>query len=159
MDLKEIRQLIKIVETSNISGLEIEEEGYKVKISKSSNNVDAGAHQIHTVAVPQVQAAVPVATPPTATPAPEQPAEKSSSNRVEVHSPMVGTFYRSPSPDSDPYVDMGKKIKSGDVLCIIEAMKLMNEIEAEVAGTIVEINVENGQPVEYNQVLFVVEKD
>jgi len=87
----------------------------------------------------------------------EQPApaaEAAADNLVDIHSPIVGTFFRSPSPDSLPFINEGDKVKPGDVLCIIEAMKLMNEIESEVAGTIVDVLVENGQPVEYNQVLF-----
>ncbi len=152
MDLKEIRQLIKMVESSDISQFEIQEEGKKLKITKNSHS-SAQVVQ-HTVAPPAPAAAAPAPA------APEQaaPAPAKKDNVVEVLSPMVGTFYRSPSPDSDPYTDVGKTVKAGDVLCIVEAMKLMNEIESEVSGKVVEICVENGEPVEYNQVLFRVEK-
>ncbi|MFQ5447361.1 MAG: acetyl-CoA carboxylase biotin carboxyl carrier protein, partial [Saprospiraceae bacterium] len=110
--------------------------------------------------------AVPVApTPaPPATAEAEKPAEapakeKSEKNYLEIKSPMVGTFYRSASPEKPPYVEVGQKVKTGDVVCIIEAMKLFNEIEAEVSGSIVKVMVDNEQPVEYDQVLFLVEPD
>ena len=155
MDLKEIRQLIKMVETANISELEIEEKGNKIKICKSSNS-HAETHMVPTMMpqMPQIMSAMPPAVSGEAAPA--EP--KIRENVVEVRSPMVGTFYRSPSPDSDPYTEVGKAVKPGDTLCIVEAMKLMNEIEAEISGKIVEILVDNAQPVEYNQVLFLIEK-
>ncbi len=162
MDLKEVKQLIKIVENSNISEIEIEEEGKKLRITKTfpSKNGD-------TVVVPQIQQmpmqAMPAPAPqpaplPTAEPAAAPMEKPKNENIVEVRSPMVGTFYRAPSPDADPYVEVGQTVAVGQTLCIIEAMKLMNEIESEVAGKIVDILVENAQPVEYNQVLFLIEK-
>jgi acetyl-CoA carboxylase biotin carboxyl carrier protein len=162
MDLKEIRQLIKIVEKSGISEFEMEEEGKKLKITKNSDsnpvyvkqNPPAEVHQI----MPQTATSVPGGTPEPHVPAPSTPTEESaSSNIVEVRSPMVGTFYRSPAPDADSYIQIGNHIEVGQVLCIIEAMKLMNEIESEVAGKVVKILVENAQPVEYNQVMFHIE--
>lgn len=160
MDLREIQKLIKMVESADISEFEIEEEGNKIRISKNvSTNSNHETHMAPII-MPQMQmpfAAAPQASQPvveTSAPAPVK-----SDNIVEVRSPMVGTFYRSAGPDSDPYTDIDKTVKAGDVLCIVEAMKLMNEIETEVAGKIVEILVENGQPVEYNQILFLVEKD
>ncbi len=165
MDLKEVKQLIKIVENSNISEIEIEEEGKKLRITKTFPSKNG-----NTVVMPSFQQAMPVqAIPQTAAPAvlptgeqapsPISEAEKPrSSNTVEVRSPMVGTFYRAPSPDADPYVEIGQTVAVGQTLCIIEAMKLMNEIESEVSGKIVDILVENAQPVEYNQVLFLIEK-
>jgi acetyl-CoA carboxylase biotin carboxyl carrier protein len=158
MDLKEIRQLIKMVETADISEFEIEEKGNKIRISKAIPSNSNSEMHVMPAMMPQMPQAVPAAP---AAPAPTDSApetKKSNENLVEVRSPMVGTFYRSPSPDSDPYTEIGKTIKPGDTLCIVEAMKLMNEIEAEVAGKVVEILVENAQPVEYNQVLFLVEK-
>ena len=156
MDLKEIRQLIKIVESADISEFEIEEEGNKIKISKNfSTNSNQGTNYYQAMMPPMQQAAAPLQAAEAGQPA-AQAAKKD--NIVEVRSPMVGTFYRSPSPDSDPYVDVGKVVKVGDVLCIVEAMKLMNEIESDAAGKIVEILVENAQPIEYNQVLFLIEK-
>ncbi len=149
MDLKEIKQLIKMVELANINEIEIEEEDKKIRITKvSAQNVSVSAQPMPAAPAP------PVAPAEAAPAAPEARNE----NLVEVRSPMVGTFYRSPSPDADPYTEVGKTVAAGDVLCIVEAMKLMNEIESEVSGKVVEILVENAQPVEFNQVLFVIEK-
>ncbi len=161
MDIKEIRQLVKMVETSDISEIEIEEEGSKIRITKRFASGNGDVHILP--AAPQMAApmampaAPPVAAPVAETAAPAaEPAQ--ASNLIEVRSPMVGTFYRAPSPDSDPYVEVGSSVSVGQTLCIVEAMKLMNEIEAEQAGKIKEILVENAQPVEYNQVLFLLEK-
>jgi acetyl-CoA carboxylase biotin carboxyl carrier protein len=167
MDIQSIKQLIKIVEKSDIDEIELEEEGRKIRISKRSHlpNSDVSHHhmvsQFIPAGVPQpVAAAAPAApaTPASNEASPAQPTEKKNPNIVEVRSPMVGTFYRSPSPDAEPYVEIGTSVKPGTTLCIIEAMKLMNEIESEHSGKIVDILVENGQPVEYNQVLFLIEK-
>jgi acetyl-CoA carboxylase biotin carboxyl carrier protein len=156
MDLKEIRQLIRMVENSNINEFELEQDGHKLKITKNSETAPV-----------YVQSAAPaVAAPPASAPQaafPEASAtvplaeEKTPSNIIEIRSPMVGTFYRSPAPDADAYVSVGQQVESGQVLCIVEAMKLMNEIESEVSGKIVKILIENAQPVEYNQVLFHIE--
>ena len=163
MDLKDIRQIIKIVESSNISEFELEEDGVKVKIKKNdiTNPVQVSDVQVVTAPVPQpvVQAPPKVVVTETPTKVQEEKEESSSSdNIIELRSPMVGTFYRSPSPDADPYVEVGQSVSVGQTLCIVEAMKLMNEIEAEVGGKIVKILVENAQPVEYNQPLFLIEK-
>ena len=160
MDLREIQKLIKMVESADISEFEIKEEGNKIRISKNvSANSNQETHIIPTM-MPQMQ--VPMAAAPAvvqgAEVAPSTPVPEKKDNIIEVRSPMVGTFYRSTGPDSDPYTDLNKTVKSGDVLCIVEAMKLMNEIETEFAGKVVEILVENAQPVEYNQVLFLIEK-
>jgi len=160
MDVKEIRQLVKMVEASDISEIEIEEEGHKIRITKRfavENN------DVHIIPAAQ-QMAAPVAMPPMTIPvaasAEAAPTAESApdTNLIEVRSPMVGTFYRAPSPDADPYIEVGNSISVGQTLCIVEAMKLMNEIEAEQAGKVKEILVENAQPVEYNQVLFLLEK-
>jgi len=164
MELKEIRQLIKLVESADIDELEIVEDGKKLRITKSAlkNNGVLGVGQPY---VPQ--SAAPYQAPaaiPTTTILPEAASESktgessSPSNLVEVKSPMVGTFYRSPSPDADPYVETGQNVEAGQTLCIIEAMKLMNELESEYSGRISKILVENAQPVEYNQPLFLIEK-
>ncbi|NOX90801.1 MAG: acetyl-CoA carboxylase biotin carboxyl carrier protein [Calditrichaeota bacterium] len=164
MDLKEVKQLIKIVENSNISEIEIEEEGKKLRITKTFPSKNG-----ETVVFPSFQQTLPAMAPqpaPAAAPQPAAPAEDAAAvtetprkdNIVEVRSPMVGTFYRAPSPDADPYVEIGQTVAVGQTLCIIEAMKLMNEIESEVAGKVVDILVENAQPVEFNQVLFLIEK-
>ena len=167
MDLKEIRQIIKIVESSNISEFELEEGGTRVKILKTSgtNTMPVSEVQVVTAPIPQQVVQAPVTVPvaenapaaPAATPA-AKPEDAVPDNVVEVHSPMVGTFYRAPSPDADPYVEVGQSVSVGQTLCIVEAMKLMNEIEAEISGKIVKILVENAQPVEYNQPLFLIEK-
>jgi acetyl-CoA carboxylase biotin carboxyl carrier protein len=160
---KQIKELVRIVEDSNIGELEVTKWwGNKVRICKTSTN------NIQMVPQQPITAPAPVSTEPTdvsqteAVPT-ESAAEvfhapSATNNLVEIKSPMVGTFYRAPSPDAAPYVEIGDAISPGKVLCIIEAMKLMNEIEAEVTGKIIEILVENAQPVEYNQVLFRVQK-
>ncbi|HEX3074070.1 MAG TPA: acetyl-CoA carboxylase biotin carboxyl carrier protein [Ignavibacteriales bacterium] len=152
MDLNLIKRLVKLVEESDISDLVIEENEVKIRVSKK---IYSAPQQINLPAQPvqQVQAAI---TAPK-TPA-EQIEEKTSSSKIhEIKSPIVGTFYRAPSPDADPYVQVGETIKVGSVLCIVEAMKLMNEIESDINGKVVKILVENGKPVEYNQPLFVIE--
>jgi len=164
MELKEIRQLIRMVEASDISEVEIEEEGKKIRITK---NFPSKNGEVHILPAPQQMAAPMMPSPfPTAAPAamPEPLAAApvveapKADNLIEVRSPMVGTFYSSPSPDADAYVSVGSPVSVGQTLCIIEAMKLMNEIEAEIGGKIKEILVENAQPVEYNQVMFLIEK-
>ena len=150
MDLTKLRRLIKLLETSNLSELEIEEGGVRVRIAKKiSNN---GSMPVFPVAMPY-QPGLPDAAAEAArtAKAPESAAGKGLS---EVVSPMVGTFYRAPSPEAPPYVQVGDHVRPGQVLCIIEAMKLMNEIEAEHAGRVVDILVENAEPVEFGRVLF-----
>jgi acetyl-CoA carboxylase biotin carboxyl carrier protein len=146
MNLKEIQQLIEVVNVSALDEVIIKEGQTEITLRRNSSKVQAVLPVATAPAVPAGQ--------PLAVAAAPVPAPVVASDLLEVHSPIVGTFYRAASPDSDPFVKVGDKVKNGDVLCIIEAMKLMNEIEAEVSGTIVEILVENGQPVEYNQVLF-----
>ena len=162
MNIKDIRQLVKLVESSEIGEIEIVEEGNKLRISKNSKYGSNGAI---TVSPPPVNYAAhaPAATPPAAAPsvsADTGAKEESSagSDYQEVRSPMVGTFYRAPSPDADPYVEVGQNVESGQTLCIVEAMKLMNEIESDYTGKIAKIMVENAQPVEFNQILFLLEK-
>jgi acetyl-CoA carboxylase biotin carboxyl carrier protein len=153
MDVNQIKQLIKIVEKSEIAEFSIHEGDLKIKISKNSSNQVVANY-------PAVNAAAPVpAQPPVAVS--DKPAEKiaeAQSNLYEIKSPIVGTFYRAPAPDADPYIQPGDQISEGSVLCIVEAMKLMNEIESDVNGKIVKILVENATPVEYNQPLFLVER-
>ncbi len=158
MRAKEIRELVKIVEESNIGELEVTRWwGRKVRISKLAHPHAPGIKAAATeVVVPAQPAAVQAPAEPPAAPTPvsEAPAKE---NMLEIRSPMVGTFYRAPAPDAAPYVREGDSITPGKVLCIIEAMKLMNEIEAEVSGTIIKILAENAQPVEFNQPLFLVQ--
>lgn len=161
MNAKKIEKLIALVEKSNIGELEVRYFGTRVRIAKRSPA--PGNESPITAAAPTSQA-LEIQVPPTpapATPVPEEvappPVPQPAKNTVEIKSPMVGTFYRAPAPDADTFVKTGDMISPGQVLCIVEAMKLMNEIEAEISGKIVEILVENGKPVEYNQPLFLVE--
>lgn len=161
---KKIRRLVKIVEESSIADLEVTSWwGRRVKISKyPTNSYNSAMHSLSHLLVPGIPAPAPT-SPPAAAAAPAvptAPAEKPAPGKVleEIKSPMVGTFYRAPAPDAEPYARVGSVVQKGQVLCIIEAMKLLNEIEAEFSCRIVEVLVENAQPVEYNQSLFRVEK-
>jgi acetyl-CoA carboxylase biotin carboxyl carrier protein len=162
-DLNYIKKLVKIIDSCDISELEIDEEGTKIKVVKNKPAPQAEAPQIIHYASPAVIPGTPAAVPAAALEAAPKAAEKApekapaKENLIEVRSPIVGTFYRAPSPNADPYVQIGQSVGSGTVLCIIEAMKLMNEIESEVSGKVAKILVENAQPVEYNQVLFLIE--
>ena len=157
MDLKQIHELIKIINKSNIGEISIEDKDGKVTIKQKEepvvNVTAAPAHQVYTTAAPAVTSA-PVTV--DAAPAPAAPTPKTD-NVITVKSPMIGTFYRRPSPDKPILADVGTEIAPGKVLCIIEAMKLFNEIESEVKGTIVKVLVEDASPVEYDQPLFLVE--
>jgi acetyl-CoA carboxylase biotin carboxyl carrier protein len=160
MDLNYVKKLIKILSTSPIDEIEIEEEGKRIRLSKNTHHNAQAPFAPHQSVVPAVHAPgiVPPLIQPPAPPAAVVPEVKPEEKKYhEIKSPIVGTFYRSPAPDADPYVEVGQTVQPGTVLCIIEAMKLMNEIESDVAGRIVKIHVENGQPVEYNQVLFSIE--
>jgi acetyl-CoA carboxylase biotin carboxyl carrier protein len=158
MNEDEIRRLVKIVEESGIAGLEVSRWGRKVKISKYPVNSHPAALTQVQIPVPQMPAPFPVEQSAPAAAPPATGTSAPSKNLVEIKSPMVGTFYRAPAPDADPYVQAGSMVSKGQVLCIIEAMKLMNEIEADFPCRIAELLVDNGQPVEYNQPLFRVEK-
>ena len=141
MNIKKIEEVIRLMEKHDLTEITIEEEGAKIHLQKG-----AGGH-IENMSSP-------VLTPQKEMPAPPKEEAK---NTVEIKAPMVGTFYRSPSPDARSFVDVGKAINKGEVLCIIEAMKLMNEIKSEVKGKVVDVLVENGEPIEFGQVLFLVE--
>jgi acetyl-CoA carboxylase biotin carboxyl carrier protein len=149
MDLRKLKKLIDLVQESGISELEITEGEEKVKIVKGGVVSMAAAPAM--VALPAAASAAAAA--PTATAASEPP--EGQEGHV-VKAPMVGTFYRSPSPDAKAFVEVGQAVKEGDTICIIEAMKLMNEIEADASGTVKAILVENGQPVEYGQPLYIL---
>jgi acetyl-CoA carboxylase biotin carboxyl carrier protein len=153
MDLRKLKKLIDLVQESGIAELEITEGEEKVKIVKGGAVVVTGASQAAAVVSPPVAAAAPPAAAPAAA-APGEP-EPGQEGHV-VKAPMVGTFYRSPSPDAKPFIEAGQAVKEGDTICIIEAMKLMNEIEADASGVVKAILVENGQPVEYGQPLFIL---
>jgi acetyl-CoA carboxylase biotin carboxyl carrier protein len=147
MDLRKLKKLIDLVQESGIAELEITEGEEKVKIVKGGG-----------VLVTQAPAAPPVAAPAAAAaPAPVAPAQPEAGQEGHVvKAPMVGTFYRSPSPDAKAFIEVGQSIKEGQTICIIEAMKLMNEIESDASGVVKAILVENGQPVEYGQPLFII---
>ena len=150
MDLNLIRKLIKLVDSSEVTDLEIEENGLRVRIAKKIRG-------IQTITQPQILSHSQVVNDSALK---NDEASVKSEVKEKLHqitSPIVGTFYRAPAPDADPYVQVGDSVSQGSVLCIVEAMKLMNEIESDVSGKIVKILVENGKPVEYNQPLFLVQ--
>ncbi len=149
MDLRKLKTLIELVEASGIAELEISEGEERVRITRTV----ASGQQMYAAAPQQQFMAAPVAAAPVSAAAPAAPAVEEGH---VVKSPMVGTFYRSPSPGSKQFVDIGQSVNSGDTLCIIEAMKLLNEIDADYTGVIKAILVENGQPVEFGQPLFVI---
>ena len=167
MNFKEITDLIKLVNRMDLSEFKLKEKDFEILIrtsnfqGKNTQVVQAGAPPMIQMATPapapQVAAAPEASAPaPASQPAPAASAE-SGKDLVEVKSPIVGTFYRSSSPDKPPYAKVGDVIKAGDCVCIVEAMKLFNEIESEVSGTIVKVMVEDAAPVEYDQVLFLVD--
>jgi acetyl-CoA carboxylase biotin carboxyl carrier protein len=150
MDFKQIQELIKMINKSNIGELTIEQKDFKVTIKQKEE------HVTHMIA----PASAPAAAPAPVAPAAEKKAakeEKAADNLLTIKSPMIGTFYRRPSPDKPLLVEIGTEVKPGQVVCIIEAMKLFNEIESEVKGKIVKVLVEDASPVEYDQPLFLVE--
>ncbi len=152
MDIRKVKKLIELLEESGIAEIEISEGDDSVRISRYGSNVAAPA----TVAMPPV-AATPAVAPAAAPVSALAMAEAEEDGHV-VPAPMVGTYYSAPSPGSAPFVQVGDRVNVGDALCIIEAMKMMNQIEAEVAGAIKSIRVQNGDPVEYGEVLFVIDQ-
>jgi acetyl-CoA carboxylase biotin carboxyl carrier protein len=157
MDLQQIRQILDLVREHELSEFEIEHEGLRLKIRKDANGAHVVAHAAaapQTVAVPA--ASVPAPAPVAGTEASVADLEESEIELAVVKSPIVGTFYRSSEPGSPAFADVGSSVKKGDVLCIIEAMKLMNEIDSEYDGEVVNIYVENGQPVQYGERLFAI---
>jgi len=159
IDEKVVESLIRLLDESSLDNLEIERAGTRIRLSKSPSGAGvvsvAPAGPVHAPAGPALEAAGsgPAAHADTA-PADASAPAPPDSDLTEVASPMVGTFYRAPSPEADPYASVGDVVAVGDVLCVIEAMKLMNELECEVAGRVAEVCVRNADPVEYGQVLF-----
>lgn len=151
MDIRKVKKLIELLEESGVSEIEIQEGEERVRISR---HVVSAAPQNQTVQVVPQSFAVPSAT--SATPSSEPLKKESPISGHTMAAPMVGTFYRAPSPNDKPFVDVGSRVKKGDTLCIIEAMKMLNQIEADHSGIIQQILVENGQPVEFGQPLFVI---
>lgn len=155
MDLRKLKTLIDLVSESDISELEVTEGDGKVKIVKTAPAQAVAMPQY--IQAPAMQAQPSPAAPATGGAASEPAATPASESGHKVAAPMVGTFYRAPNPNSENFVEVGTAVKEGDTLCIIEAMKLLNEIEADKTGTVKAILVENGQPVEFGQALFVIE--
>jgi acetyl-CoA carboxylase biotin carboxyl carrier protein len=155
MDIKEIQELIRFVAKSGVNEVELERDGFKLSIKA---NAPAPVAQVVAAPMPvQVAAPAPVAA---AAPAPDAvaaPAASNETNYLTITSPMIGTFYRTPGPDKDAFVNVGDLVEPGKVVCIVEAMKLFNEIESEVKGRIVKVLVDNASPVEYGQPLFLVD--
>lgn len=154
MDLNIIKKLIKLLESSEVTDLEVEEEGVRIKLAKK-------VRVSQTVTIPSTPTQSIINNSAATSSTAKTDEKKISDENVnaglhEIKSPIVGTFYRAPAPDADAYVQIGDSVSAGSVLCIVEAMKLMNEIESDVSGTIVKILVENGKPVEYNQPLFLI---
>lgn len=159
MDIRKIRKLIELLEETGISEIEIKEGEESLRLSRHSN-VPAAEPQIHYVSTPAPrQESHPVVNniPHAMASSHQESKPAPTASGHNIRSPMVGTMYTSPSPESPPFVTLGQTVKAGDVLCIVEAMKMFNEIEADRAGKIVEILIANGEPVEYDQVLFVIE--
>lgn len=170
MNLSQIRELLQIVAESGVAEVEIEEDTFKLTVRKNAPSVMVQPPMYPSYGMPFPSPYPPpsypapsAAPPPAAGPEPQpaapqiEQAPEPAANQTIIRAPIVGTFYRSPSPDSDSFVEVGDKVETGDVLCIIEAMKLMNEIESEVKGTIRQILAENAQPVEFDQPLFLIE--
>ena len=143
MDLEEIRELVMLLENTSLTELKVHTEDFKLTLRKGSRPKETAS-----IPAPAIENQKPVGTPP-AQITPDQ-------DLVSINSPMVGTYYQAPSPDSEPFVKIGDVVSKGQTLCIVEAMKLMNDIKSEYDGTIVEIAAENGQPVEYGQPLFII---
>ena len=155
MDIRKIKKLIELLEESDVEELEIQEGDDSVRISRRREPA-AGGHYVSHYAAPAPQAAAPAPAPAAdAAPAAESSAPAAPSGHA-VKSPMVGTFYRAPSPTASSFVEVGQKVNVGDVICIVEAMKMMNQIEADKSGTVVAILVDNAEPVEFDQPLFVI---
>lgn len=162
MKTSEIRDLIDFISKSGLNEVNIETSELKLQVKREPDQkVFKSTPVVAPMAAPVVASQAPVSSAPTSAPAAkaEKPAAEAGKKGVEIKSPMIGTFYRSSSPDTPPFVSVGDKITKGQTVCIIEAMKLFNEIESEFSGTIVKVLVDNATPVEYDQVLFVVEPD
>ena len=150
MDIRKVKKLIELLEESGIAEIEITEGEESVRISRYQNAVPAAPVVGHAAPAAAAPPAAAGAAPVAAAPAGEE------TKGHKILAPMVGTFYRSSSPESEPFAKVGDKITAGDTLCIIEAMKMMNQIESDVSGTVLSVEIENGEPIEFGQVLFVI---
>ena len=160
MDIRKVKKLIELLEESNLTELEVVEGEESVRLSRASVSSGPQVSYMMPPAMPAAPAPVHAIAPAAAMPAAAAPAPAAAADAIPEgdiqRSPMVGTYYASPSPDADPFVSLGQKVSEGETLCIIEAMKMFNQIEAETSGTIVAILAESGQPVEFDQPLFVI---
>ena len=161
MDLKELKEILQILDEKEIAEFELEEQGIKLRIRKASPNsvghsVPMIAHAGPAALPTAASAPVPAPAEPRPAPAPAAATAPAEEGLHVIKSPIVGTFYRARDPNSTPFVEVGDRVKVGQVLCIIEAMKMMNEIESEVAGEVVKVHRENGQPVQYGEPLFAI---
>jgi acetyl-CoA carboxylase biotin carboxyl carrier protein len=156
LDLSDLKEILRILEEQDITEFELEQDGVKLRVCRSSTQQPSASAPLHVAAL--TASAAPSGAAPATPPAGQQPAAAPETDGTLVPSPIVGTFYRSPDPNSAAFVNVGDKVEVGQVLCIIEAMKLMNEIEAEMAGEVTRIHPENGQPVQYGDPLFTIRK-
>ena len=152
MDLKDIKAIIDLMKKNSVTEFELEKQDFKIKLKRGSNGNSSSASYEDPPALSYVQPAIAVTAPMAA--APVQNLIPPASNELEIKSPMIGTFYRAPSPESAPYVEIGTEVNPETVVCIIEAMKVMNEIKAEAKGVVTQVMVENAKPVEFGQALF-----
>jgi len=148
MNLKEIKELISLMNENGLMELEVEKEGMRIRLKKTSSGAEAFSGPILLERERITQNPLRQAS---------EDVEKTSAKTIEIKAPMVGTFYRAPSPEAPPYVEVGQFIEPGQVICIIEAMKLMNEIKSEIKGKILEVLVDNAEPVEFGQAMFLIE--
>ena len=158
MDLKLVKNILTLISESDVDEVSIEEGGFKIKVKKQSESNLQTVHYQMPVQQQPVSAPQAAAQPATQTTSETKPSASTDDGEV-VKSPIVGTYYEASSPDADPFVKVGDHVKKGQTLCIVEAMKIMNEIEAEFSGTIQKIVAENGSPVEFDQPLFIIKKD
>ena len=150
MDIRKVKKLIELLEESNLNEIEVTEGDDSVRISRGSSEIPT----------PAVNYSLPVSQPPQINPNEGKPIQPESVTKIghEVLSPMVGTFYRKPAPDKEPFIEVGQAVKKGDTVCIIEAMKMMNQVKSEFDGKVIAINIEDGDPVEFGQELISIEK-
>jgi acetyl-CoA carboxylase biotin carboxyl carrier protein len=149
VNIKEIKEMISLMNENNLMELEIEKEGMRIRLKKTASGMEGFSGPIVVEREKAVDTTQKQAMP--------EVAEKAAAKTVEIRAPMVGTFYRAPSPEAPPYVEVGQTIEAGQVICIIEAMKLMNEIKSEVRGKLLEILVDNAEPVEFGQPMFLID--
>ncbi len=154
MDLKDIKAIIDLMRKNNLSEFELERQEFKIKLKRAASGQPAPEESGYYPVAPAASAPIPLPAPATAAAAAAPPAAAAAPPGLEIESPMIGTFYRAPSPESQPYVEVGSEVTPETIVCLIEAMKVMNEIKAEVKGSVTHILAENAKPVEFGQPLF-----